>query len=747
MAFTPVTGLNPQYDEQDTWWLKFYKPETTTPIEMATSATGETQLAKAQLDVDGFITTDGTQLFIPFVDQSYDAYLFPTEAEADANDTINAKRIAENINPFGLGFEQEVNYYPFTITEGQTSLTVPDAPNGLILVKDGDTQEQGESGGDVKDFVYDVSNGNIQLTVALTGNEQVFVIYGAIVAISGIGVTGAKEFDSLSIAKTNPDLVAGDIFNTLGYHSLNDGGSAKYKVIEIGSSVYSQLDFVFLDETGLYAQLIPEKDEISLAQAGAKFLDEGAEGFDDQAIDEALLYCGDNGLTLHIDGKKSYYYRTHQVTNSSGTGEMGFVIKGSGRKSELNSRGDIIILEFLASHAYKNMHLKDFNLQSSGTRNDTGIKIRRWFESCSMNGIYQIAFRYGFHILNSFNPSFYNCEARQAASKYNDGTDTDESYGWWIDQSEGAINALYFHGCAAQLFWNNWFIDNSTQSGNFVSLDFFGIRNENAFETGIRIEGNGGQMNFYGGYHENNWRRAQLLENGQGVAADQGINISVRGTTGTNDYNINLDGGYFQISQNIRNNTPMGEIMNIFAGRDLEELNFTAKNLRMGYNVPSVVDWNIFLDDSINTLNTDISVINSGKDSLSNVYLGNRYKKRELFDMFGVDNSTDLTSEPLFSFATSNSVVFVVVTPDATASFTTPPTYRITNQQGTTLADVVLPSSVTALEPIEYRLNLGQTGVVRFSRAAIAGGANPNFNFEFFQKEVGFNTLVTYEDA
>lgn len=182
MAFTPVTGLNPQYDEQDTWWLKFYKPETTTPIAMATSATGETQLAKAQLDVDGFITTDGTQLFIPFVDQSYDAYLFPTEAEADANDTINAKRIAENINPFGLGFEQEVNYYPFTITAGQTSLTVPDAPNGLILVKDGDTQEQGEVGGDVKDFTYNRGTGVILLTTALTGNEQVFVIYGAIVA-------------------------------------------------------------------------------------------------------------------------------------------------------------------------------------------------------------------------------------------------------------------------------------------------------------------------------------------------------------------------------------------------------------------------------------------------------------------------------------------------------------------------------------------------------------------------------------
>ena len=188
MAYAPISGIIPQYDEQDGWYLKFYKPSTTTPISMSIDSSGATLLAKCELDNDGFPTTDGTQLFIPFLDQNYDAYLFPTAAEADANDTVNAKRVAQNINPFGEGFEQEVNYLSFAVTPGQVLLNVPDAPNGLILVKDGDTQEL------TTDYTYNSANGNITLAVALTGNEQVFVIYGAIVAITASKPSGVLSF-------------------------------------------------------------------------------------------------------------------------------------------------------------------------------------------------------------------------------------------------------------------------------------------------------------------------------------------------------------------------------------------------------------------------------------------------------------------------------------------------------------------------------------------------------------------------
>lgn len=99
MAYASIAKITPQYDEQIGWWLKFYNPFTTTPISMSIDETGDTLLAKSQLDINGFPTTDGTQIFTPYLDRAYDAYLFPTEAEADANDTINAKRIAINQNP------------------------------------------------------------------------------------------------------------------------------------------------------------------------------------------------------------------------------------------------------------------------------------------------------------------------------------------------------------------------------------------------------------------------------------------------------------------------------------------------------------------------------------------------------------------------------------------------------------------------------------------------------------------------
>lgn len=70
---------------------------------MATDATGGTTLAKAEISSGGtvpigFLKTAGSALLNPFVDGDYDAWLFPTAAEADANDTTNAIQIADNLN-------------------------------------------------------------------------------------------------------------------------------------------------------------------------------------------------------------------------------------------------------------------------------------------------------------------------------------------------------------------------------------------------------------------------------------------------------------------------------------------------------------------------------------------------------------------------------------------------------------------------------------------------------------------------
>ena len=103
MSFGPIAKINPQYEDYPNWWLKGYTQGTTTPISMATDAAAGTLLAKAELDLNGFISTSGGALFIPYFNESYDLWLFPTEAEADANDTSNAIRMANNIDSTNSG--------------------------------------------------------------------------------------------------------------------------------------------------------------------------------------------------------------------------------------------------------------------------------------------------------------------------------------------------------------------------------------------------------------------------------------------------------------------------------------------------------------------------------------------------------------------------------------------------------------------------------------------------------------------
>ncbi len=98
MAYAPIALTIPQYEDYPNNWLKAYDQGTVTPLSMATDSTGGTLLVKAELDTQGFPITAGDARFIPFIDGDYDLWLFPTSAEADANDTTNAIQFADNLN-------------------------------------------------------------------------------------------------------------------------------------------------------------------------------------------------------------------------------------------------------------------------------------------------------------------------------------------------------------------------------------------------------------------------------------------------------------------------------------------------------------------------------------------------------------------------------------------------------------------------------------------------------------------------
>lgn len=98
MAYNPVSGAAIQYvtsagNVASGYYLKFYTANTTTPLSMATDATGDTLLAKCKLNDKGYPISndsDNTTVFIPHVNASYRFVLYTNSTDADANTTANA---------------------------------------------------------------------------------------------------------------------------------------------------------------------------------------------------------------------------------------------------------------------------------------------------------------------------------------------------------------------------------------------------------------------------------------------------------------------------------------------------------------------------------------------------------------------------------------------------------------------------------------------------------------------------------
>ena len=103
MALAPVQFISDFMEDYPNYWLKMYEQGTTTPLAMATNKSGSPTVAKAEISAGptpplGLIKTAGNVTFIPYISEAYDAYIFPTEAEADANDTANAIQLADDVD-------------------------------------------------------------------------------------------------------------------------------------------------------------------------------------------------------------------------------------------------------------------------------------------------------------------------------------------------------------------------------------------------------------------------------------------------------------------------------------------------------------------------------------------------------------------------------------------------------------------------------------------------------------------------
>jgi hypothetical protein len=65
MSYSAIAYTAPNYRDFKKSWVKAYNAGTTTPIAMALYQDGSTQVAKLEINADGFLVSAGGALVIP----------------------------------------------------------------------------------------------------------------------------------------------------------------------------------------------------------------------------------------------------------------------------------------------------------------------------------------------------------------------------------------------------------------------------------------------------------------------------------------------------------------------------------------------------------------------------------------------------------------------------------------------------------------------------------------------------------
>jgi len=148
----------------------------------------------------GYAVDDIGNVVYPVVSDDYSIQV------DDQNDVLLYEESTVFVNP-SESLVTTIITLPVTVTNGQTVINVPDLPNSINLFIPL-AQEP-----DV-DFTYNKVTGNITVNVAFTGNEQVWVQYGAIVSITGNIVDGVNSYVNVAAAIADSNLLEGDVFVT-----------------------------------------------------------------------------------------------------------------------------------------------------------------------------------------------------------------------------------------------------------------------------------------------------------------------------------------------------------------------------------------------------------------------------------------------------------------------------------------------------------------------------------------------------
>jgi hypothetical protein len=231
MAFSAVAFIAPNYRDFKNYWLKAYNPGTTTPKVMALDNNGTVQVAKLQLNANGFIVSAGQALVVPYIDGPYDLWLFPTSTEADANNTSSAKRVADNIEAIGSAIIND-------LSQACIFDTVALFKASTIVFPVGKTIHLNDRGADFELVTYNAAANGYDEIKNTASTQSIGLVANGVISAKSCGAVGDNATDStgaaqaaLALAKTlgtivyfkGGDYLINGTLNTTGTGMFGDG--------------------------------------------------------------------------------------------------------------------------------------------------------------------------------------------------------------------------------------------------------------------------------------------------------------------------------------------------------------------------------------------------------------------------------------------------------------------------------------------------------------------------------------------
>lgn len=328
-------------------------------------------------------------------------------------------------------------------------------------------------------------------------------------------------FDSVNDMKDATNLIDGSYAKTLGYYSANDGGAALYKIVEASpSGYYETLD------SGLYAELIFENNEINIKQFGCK-CDKVTD--DTTALQNAINQLSASGIskyTLIIPGisvitAKLQFSEIGTTLKGYNINKCGFKLQGvnsyvefggvNSQTYEINIRdmfihGDYTQDQLLLFNKCSNIYLNRVYLSQAGQNKYLVKYINRsgmtWIKECIFdssedvtnypaycNGIY-------FDKMNSiFDMEGCNCWNLNNLLDFRDTTLQVNIHDNWIE----CCKQLFYHTGATDLRYMNLNIENNyfnlhsysnftPGTTNLITID--GTATTNAYNSYIKVINN-----------------------------------------------------------------------------------------------------------------------------------------------------------------------------------------------------------------------------------------------------------------